>query len=216
VDNQVTHPGVDTEHHGARRRALLGAGLGGAALSLLPFLSGRAAAASDSTVATTTTAPPLRPTDADVEMLAALQRLELTAAELYSDAIAAVKWDDAQAIAVTTIRQAHVAFANSIGGLLGKVAPDAISESLHSQLKAGFNSSNADTVLNAAYDLESGAVAAYAEAISSLKGVNGAALAASIQISEARHCTVLADMSGSTDLAQLLVDHEQTALQGNA
>ena len=67
MDNQETHPGVDTEHHGARRRALLGAGLGGAALSLLPFLSGRAAAASDSTVATTTTAPPLRPTDADIE-----------------------------------------------------------------------------------------------------------------------------------------------------
>ena len=61
MDNQETHPGVDTEHHGARRRALLGAGLGGAALSLLPFLSGRAAAASDSTVATTTAASGFSP-----------------------------------------------------------------------------------------------------------------------------------------------------------
>lgn len=216
MDNEVTQNGVDTATGGVRRRAMLGAGLGGVALSLLPFLSGRASAATDSTVATTTTAPPLRPTANDVTLLASLQELELTALALYGDALASVKWDDAQAIAITTIRQAHTAYANSIAGLLGKVAPDTKSESIYSQLRAGFTSSNAATVLDAAYKLESAAVATHAEALASLKGVNGAALVASIQITEARHCTVLAHMAGSTDVATLLVDTEQSALQGNA
>lgn len=215
MDNEVTLHGVDTAPHGVRRRALLGAGLGGAALSLLPFLSGRAAA-TDTTEATTTTAPPLRPTAADVDVLSALQRLELTALALYNDAIAGAKWDDAQAITMATLAESHSAYSNALAGLLGKVAPDAKSESVYSQLKGGFSGSDVTSIFSAAYDLESALVASYDEALGALKGVNGATLAASIQISEARHCTVLADLAGTSDLSSLLVDNEKTALQGNA
>ena len=64
------------------RRALLGIGLGGAAASLLPFLTGRASASASST-----TAPPKRPTADDVSLLGAAQQLELAAVTLYEKAI---------------------------------------------------------------------------------------------------------------------------------
>ena len=64
--------------------------IGGAAVSLLPLLSGRASATtttsstSDTTAATTTTtAPPKRPTDDDVALLGFAQTVELAARELY-------------------------------------------------------------------------------------------------------------------------------------
>ena len=63
------------------RRALIGVGVGGAAVSLLPFLSGRAGATTAD--GTTTTVPPRRPTATDAELLGTAQQVELTARELY-------------------------------------------------------------------------------------------------------------------------------------
>ncbi|MGZ4760892.1 MAG: hypothetical protein ACXV7I_00555, partial [Ilumatobacteraceae bacterium] len=90
------------------RRRLLGIGLGGAAVSLLPFLSGRASATtppnstSDTAVVTaaattTTTAPPLRPSDDDVTLLGFGQSVELAARDLYDVALGtAGLFDDSQ------------------------------------------------------------------------------------------------------------------------
>ena len=92
MDNEVTQSGVDNAQGRVLRRSIIGAGLGGAALSLLPFLGGRAAA-TDTTATggsaetTTTTAPPLRPTADDTALLGQAQQLEIAARRLYAQAL---------------------------------------------------------------------------------------------------------------------------------
>lgn len=192
------------------RRALLGAGIGGAALSLLPFLSG-SAGATPPEEATTTTAPPLRPTTADAEMLGQLQSLELTATALYTEAVNVGGWSDEQAALVTFILEAHRAYGQSLSGLLGRDAPGRRNDELFDAWRDDFTGA-ADQVLAAAYDLESALVATHTEVLASLEGTNGAARISSMLINEARFCTALADLNGSTDNSELLVDEEADSL----
>ena len=78
-------------------------------------------------------------------------------------------------------------------------------------MKSSFSGALAD-VLDAAYTLESMAVATHDDILGKLQGTDGAALVASILIVEARHGTVLASLNGKTDLDDLLVDTEADAL----
>jgi hypothetical protein len=219
VDNQVTQSGVDSAHVRLPRRAIIGAGLGGAALSLLPFLGGQASA-TDTTAtggtaeATTTTAPPLRPSADDISLLGFGQQLEIAALRLYDQALAQVKWTPEQRTVVATIRQQHAAYSGALSGLLGRQAPNAKSDQIFSKFSTGFTG-DATAVLHTAWQLESSAVATHLDILAKLQGVNGAALLASIQITEARNGTVLADLAGLTDAAALLVDTEEPSLLGN-
>jgi Ferritin-like domain len=191
------------------RRGILAAGIGGAAISLLPFLTGRASAATE-------TAPPKRPTSDDVSLLATAQQVELTATALYTQAIADVKgWTAEQAAVMVAMREAHLAFANSLSAILGKAAPGAPLDDLLASLGSSF-AGDATNVIKAAADLESTAVATHTDVLGRLVGIDGAALIASIQIAEARHTTVLRSLAGSSDLAELLVDTEAASLLGNA
>ena len=211
MEIEVTQAGPAAASPRIGRRHVLGAGVGGAALSLLPFLAGRAQASAGDT---TTTAPPLPPTDADVALLGQAQQIELTFVDLFETAIAAADWSDDEAAVMVEFREAHKEYAAALSALLGRHAPNTPSESLMGSLVAGFSGAK-DGILSAAYDAESGAVAAHDEILGQLQGTNGAVLIASIQMAEARHCTVLAAMNGQTDLAQLLVDDEADALQAN-
>jgi len=191
------------------RRGILAAGIGGAAISLLPFLTGRASAATESSA-------PKRPTSDDVSLLAVAQQLELTATALYGQAIADVKgWTDEQAAVMMAMREAHLAFANSLSAILGKAAPGTPLEELLTSLGSSF-AGDANDVIKAAADLESAAVATHTDVLGKLVGLDGAALVASIQVAEARHTTVLRSLAGSSDLAELLVDTEAASLLGNA
>ena len=199
---------------GVGRRALLGAGVGGAALSLVPFLSGHAAASATTDEPTTsTTTPPQRPTADDVALLAQAQQLELTAQALYDEALALSGWTDEQAVVVTYLREAHQEYANALSGLLGRDAPGAKSEKVFAALQTDFAGSS-DGVLAAAYALEAAAAATHADVLSQLQGTDAAALIASIQMNEARYGTVLADLQGNTDEADLLVTTEAESLVG--
>lgn len=210
------------------RRALFGAGIGGAAVSLLPLLTGKSAASStsdDSSTTTpstspapttpTTTAPPRRPTEGDVALLGAAQQVELTARELYDDAINAGDWSDTEASVITTIREAHEAAAQSLAGLLGGDAPGEMSQSLYSSLASGFRGS-VSARLEAAYNLESAVVATHSALLAELIGTDGATLIAAVQSAEARHGTVLADLNGQTVVSTLLVQDEAAALEVTA
>jgi hypothetical protein len=218
VEIEVTQPGVEGEQRRLARRGVLAAGIGGAALSLLPFLSGRASASAttDSTPdSTTTTAPPRRPSDDDITLLAFAQQLELTVFGLYDIAITGVDgWSPAQLALITEMREAHLAFGNSLSGLLGKSAPGTRSQELFDQWKSKFSGST-DDVLKAAAELESAVVATYLEMLGKLQGLNGASLVASIVIAEARHSTALDDLAGVSDVAELLVESEADSLLGN-
>jgi Ferritin-like domain len=199
------------------RRRLLGIGLGGAAISLLPFLSGRAGATTPpdstpgTTAATTTTAPPKRPTNDDVTLLGFAQTIELAARQLYDVALGTNGlFDEVQRAVVATIRESHDAYAASLSGMLGRQAPQAINP-VFDQLKDSFTGKLAD-VLDAAYALESTAVATHTDLLGKLQATDGAALIASILIVEARHGTVLAYLNKATELDELLVDKEADAL----
>jgi rubrerythrin len=142
--------------------------------------------------------------------------MELTIEGLYRTAITQVKgWTDEQATVITTLRQSHLAFANSFSGLLGKSAPSTRSEEIFDAWKAEFAGDIADILLSAA-DLESSAVATYLDMLAKLQGINGAALVASIQIAEARHTTLLRNLAGTTEPGELLADIEADSLLGLA
>ena len=208
---------IDAKDQRLGRRALLGAGIGGAAVSLLPLLTSNSSASSTSGEPTTTTAPaattptttapPLRPTDADVVLLGAAQQIELTARALYDIAIDAGDWSDTELTVITTIREAHEASAQSLAGLLGKDAPGERSPDLYSSLIGGFKGSTSAR-LESAYNFESSAVATHHDLLSQLIGLDGATLIAAIQSAEARHGTVLADLNGQTVVSTLLVEVE--------
>jgi len=78
------------------------------------------------------------------------------------------------------------------------------------QLKSSFQGDRS-SILDAAYKLESTAVATHTDILSKLTGTDGAGLTASILIVEARHGTVIAYLNGSTDLDELLVNTEAAA-----
>jgi len=225
VEIEVTESGAIAElsdggqHLGRRAVVRVGAGvgLGGAALSLLPFLAGHAAASATTepagTEAATTTAPPQRPSSEDVTLLGFAQQVEATAVALYNEALKVKGWSDQQAVVVTFIRDAHLAYAQSLSGLLGRDAPNSISQDLFGANKSAFSGA-VDEVLAAAEALESTAVATHGDVISKLVGTDAASLIASIQMNEARYCTVLADLAGETDPTVLLVDEEAAFLVG--
>jgi hypothetical protein len=214
VDNEVTQTGVEMEQRPSRR-GLIVAGVGGAALSLLPFLNGRADAADTTTAAPTTTAPPKRPTDNDIALLATAQKAEFTALALYGLAIARVKtWTAEQTTVITTLAGTHQAYANAFSGMLGRVAPNAADETILGTFDSTFTG-GADDVLKAAAQLESALVATHLDILGRLQGVNGATQIAAIVSAEARHVTALRDLAGSTSLSDLLVDTEAASLLGN-
>jgi hypothetical protein len=214
VDIDVTEP---AQPDSALRRRLLGIGLGGAAVSLLPFLVGRAGATTPSSApadtaaaTTTTTSPPKRPTDKDVTLLGFAQTIELAARNLYDVALATKDFDANERAVLATIRESHEAYATSLSAELGRQAPQEVNP-IFDDLRSSF-SGDKSSVLDAAYSLESTAVATHIEILAELQGTDDASLLASILIVEARHGTVLAYLNGKTDLPTLLVDKEADAL----
>ena len=213
MDIDVTEPAAADS---ALRRRLLGIGLGGAAVSLLPFLVGRANATtpttgpSDTTATTTTTAPPKQPTDDDVSLLGFSQSVELAARNLYDVALGTDDFDDNTRAVLATIRESHDAYAASLSAILGRHAPQTVNP-VFDTLQSDFGGDK-KSVLDAAYALESTAVATHTDVLGKLQATDGASLIASILIVEAQHGTVIAYMNGSTDLDELLVDNEADAL----
>jgi hypothetical protein len=199
------------------RRRVLAAGVSGAALSLLPWLSDRAGAQARTAPPTsggetviaptpTTTAPPpppKRPTAADIELLAVAQSIELAIRDLYDAALAANSFEGATAEAVTAIREAHEAYAQSISGLIGADAPGIRSDKLYNAQRSNFSGS-ATAVAQAAADLENVACATHLDILGSLIGVDATGLIASILVVEARHATVLNIIAGASTLSNQL------------
>ena len=147
VEIEVTQAGPAAASPRIGRRHVLGAGVGGAALSLLPFLAGRAQASAGDT---TTTAPPLPPTDADVALLGQAQQIELTFVDLFETAIAAADWSDDEAAVMVEFREAHKEYAAALSALLGRHAPNTPSESLMGSLVAGFSGAKVEALALAA------------------------------------------------------------------
>jgi len=171
------------------RRGLLGASLAGAALSLV---AGRATSASTGE----------RVNAADLELLLFAQSLELAARDLYAAAITAGTDDPLFGF----LADQHEAYAQGIASFIGEPA-NARDDAVYDELEASFTAFDRTSVATAGYDLESAAVATHTELLALLENADGAKVIASMLAMEARHCVVLADMSGrGDDLNVLLVN----------
>ena len=171
------------------RRGLLGASLAGTALSLI---AGRS---------TSATVEP-RVSDADLALLAFAQSLELSARDLYAAARAAGADDPFFGV----LADQHEAFAQGIASFTGEPA-DTRDDEVYDDLQAAFAVADRNAVATAGYDLESVAVATHTALLARLANIDAAKLIASMLAMEARHCAVLADLSGrGDDLNVLLVN----------
>jgi hypothetical protein len=181
-------------------RRLLGAGLAGALAAALPALAGRAAAGSTR-----------QPSAADVELLSAAQTVELAAVALYDAPLRAGSLGATTETVVRFIRDAHLASAQQLGALLGRVAPGSANQDLVDARSDQFVGGSS-AVATAGASLENTLVETHTDLLGRLEGVNGARLVAAILSAEARFATVLTDLSGQGGLDELLTTNGATSL----
>ena len=141
---------------------------------------------------------PVRPTEADTELLASAQAAALATRDLYQAAVAAGATGDHTATFVSLAAH-HDAYAQAISSLIGRAAPQARDDELFSANKSDFES-DATTAALAARTLENSLVAAHTELIGELEGTEGAALIASMVVIESRHVVALATVAGKSPI----------------
>jgi hypothetical protein len=179
------------------RRGLLGASLAGTALSLFAVRSTSASTGE-------------RVSASDLALLLFAQSLELAARDLY-EAAGAAGADDPL---FGALADQHEAYAQGIASFIGEPA-DTRNDVVYDELESAFAASDRTAVATAGYDLESAAVATHTELLGRLENVDAAKLVASMLSMEARHCAVLADVSGrGDDLNILLVNTADPILPG--
>lgn len=159
------------------RRALLGAGVVGAAFALAGTRSVTAAGS-----------PGL--SDADKELAAFAISLELTARDLYDAAIGA----GASGEVWSVMREQHEAFATRLAGLAG-LSANARDDDVFAGLEGEFAAPNP---LAAAQELENTAAATHLGLLNSVEDVTMAGAVAAIAAMESRHSTLLGLIAGET------------------
>jgi hypothetical protein len=162
------------------RRALLGAGAIGATMALLL----------DRTVAASSAGLPT----ADRDLLGFAMALELTARDLYEEAIAA----GADPTLLAPMAAQHRAYGEVLAGVTGLSANTRLDDVFEASSGA-FATSDTMAAAEAAYELESVAVATHLELLGLLTDIGASKTIASIMAMEARHCTVLAHATGRGD-----------------
>ena len=141
---------------------------------------------------------PLRPTAADIELLASAQGHALATRDLYQVAIDAGAGGD-HLSSLVALAAHHDAYAQSISSLIGPAAPQAPDADFMAANRAGFGADTKETAL-AAHAVENLLIATYTEMIGLLEGTEGSALLASIVIIQARHAVALATIAGLSPL----------------
>ena len=139
-----------------------------------------------------TTSPPRRPTDADIELLAYAQQAELAARDLYHAALENGSAGD-QPGSVAALAAHHDAASQAISSMIGRNAPQDRLETLFTSFKPSISGASFAT---SAHQLENTLVATHQSLLGKLEGTEGAALVASVMITEARHVVALAALAG--------------------
>jgi hypothetical protein len=153
----------------------------------------------DSAPVTTEEEAPLRPTDADIELLGFAQTFELTARDLYQAALDGGLAEDDLADVFATLRDNHGEYANRLSGILGVDAQQQRDDALFDELVGDFEDGDIASIAAAGRELEATAVATHSDLIGRLEGIDGIAAVASFVVVEARHSVVLADVAGDGD-----------------
>lgn len=179
----------DPASEGPSRRALLGAGVIGAALAA----AGSRPAAATAGLSTS-----------DRANAAFAIGLELTARDLYETAIAA----GAEGPVWPTMRDQHSAYAERLAGISG-VSADSRNDAVFDSLSGAFDS---DDPADAAHELENVAAATHSDLIGTVTDDTLTSAMASIVSMESRHAAVLAGLAGNGDDFDALFLNSATAL----
>ena len=126
-----------------------------------------------------------RPTPGDIALLVFAQSAELAVHDLYTAALNRGGYGDDEAAMVAMFGEHHLAYAQSIGGLLGAKAPNTRNEDLYRQFVGSLTGGAASNRM--LQTLENTLATTHTDLLSQLEGTEGANLIASIITGEARH-----------------------------
>ena len=140
------------------------------------------------TSAATPTAPPKMPTTADKQLLDFALSAELSVHDLYLKAIDSGMLSADEKLMMQMFSDHHKAYAQSLNGLLGKAASNTRNDALFSTYAGQLTSAQA--MSRVLQSVENTMVATHTDILSSLQGLDGATLVASIITVEARHAAV--------------------------
>lgn len=146
------------------------------------------------TVSAGATAPPLQPTSQDKETLNIALGVELAIRDLYADIVSAGNLSDEESPVVLLIHSHHVAYAQSLGGLLGRAAINKRNDATYAQFSDNLKGTFA-SIASQLVAIENGAVTRHINSLNQLEGLNGSTLIASIISIESRHAAALASVT---------------------
>ncbi len=142
------------------------------------------------------TAPPKMPTSADKQLLDFALSAELSVHDLYVTAINSGMLSADEKLMMEMFSEHHKSYAQSLNGLLGKAATNTRNEALYTTYAGQLTSAQAmNRVLQS---IENTMVATHIDILSSLEGIDGATLVASIITVEARHAAVFGTLPTSS------------------
>ena len=140
------------------------------------------------TSAAAPSAPTKMPTTADKQLLDFALSAELSVHDLYLKAIDSGTLSADEKLMMQMFSEHHKAYAQSLNGLLGKEASNTRNEALFSTYAGQLTSAQA--MSRVLQSVENTMVATHTDILSSLQGLDGATLVASIITVEARHAAV--------------------------
>ena len=140
------------------------------------------------TSAAAPSAPTKMPTTADKQLLDFALSAELSVHDLYLKAIDSGMLSADEKLMMQMFSEHHKAYAQSLNGLLGKEASNTRNEALFSTSAGQLTSAQA--MSRVLQSVENTMVATHTDILSSLQGLDGATLVASIITVEARHAAV--------------------------
>ncbi len=157
-------------------------------------------------------APPKMPTAADSQLLSFAQSAELSVHDLYDKAINSGMLSADEKLMMQMFLDHHKEYAQALNGLLGKAATNTRNESLYATYASQLTSAQAMSRI--LQSLENILVATHTDILSSLEGLDGATLVASIITVEARHAAVFGTLPNA-NLSSAL-NNTATSLAPNA
>ena len=144
----------------------------------------------------------------DIKLLAFAHTLELTTRDIYIVAVARKSLSDDERALLEQFHANHVAYEQSLNGLLSKNAVTKRDDAIYASFSAKL--SEAQNIWLALLEIENTMIASHTKAIETIESAKVAALVASMITVEARHAAILASQA-TTNISTAL-DNNASAL----
>ena len=144
----------------------------------------------------------------DIKLLAFAHTLELTTRDTYTVAVARKSLSDDERALLEQFHANHVAYEQSLNGLLSKNAVTKRDDAIYASFSAKL--SEAQNIWLALLEIENIMIASHTKAIETIESAKVAALVASMITVEARHAAILASQA-TTNISTAL-DNNASAL----